>query len=242
MYINSEIPTLSIKTAKLNNEDIILVSGYTNKTGSDEDINLRYKYENLKKEAREIFGEFDLLYEWNTEDTISLDKIPYIGEFSNYTENLYLATGFEKWGMTNSNIAGNIISDKICSNKNEYEDIFKATRLHPIKNREELKNMVKQSFKSLVTDKLKDSKDVLNDVKNDEGKIVMFGDVKVGIYKDIDGNVYAIKPVCTHLGCELTWNDLNKTWDCPCHGSRFEYTGKCIYSPANQDLENYNFE
>ena len=113
MYINSEIPTLSIKTAKLNNEDIILVSGYTNKTGSDEDINLRYKYENLKKEAREIFGEFDLLYEWNTEDTISLDKIPYIGEFSNYTENLYLATGFEKWGMTNSNIAGNIISDKI---------------------------------------------------------------------------------------------------------------------------------
>ena len=199
MYINSEIPTISIKTVKHNNEELILVCGYGNKTGIDEDISLRYKYDNLKKVATQLFGEFDCLYEWNTEDCISLDKIAYIGEFSNYTDNLYLATGFEKWGMTTSNIAANIIKDKICNNENEYEEIFKATRLQPIKNREELKNMVKQSFKSLVTDKLKTSKDVIDNVTNDEG------------------NVYAVKPFCTHLGCELSWNDLNKTWDCPCH-------------------------
>ncbi|MCI8309899.1 MAG: FAD-dependent oxidoreductase [Clostridia bacterium] len=242
MYINSELPTLSIKTAKYNDEDIILIGGYTNKTGTEDDINLRYKYENLRKKALEIFGDFDILYKWNTEDCISLDKIPYIGEFSNFTENLFLATGFKKWGMTTSNIAANIITDKIINKQNNYEEIFKATRLEPIKNREELNNMIKQSIKSLVVDKFKNSKDILNDVKNDEGKIVMFGDVKVGIYKDPDGNVYAIKPFCTHLGCELSWNELNKTWDCPCHGSRFEYTGKSIDSPSIKDLENYNFE
>ncbi len=238
MYINSEKPTISIKSAKYNGGDIILIGGYGNKTG--ENIDLRFKYEELRKKAMQIFGEFETLYEWNTEDCISLDKIPYIGDFSSLKNNIFVATGFEKWGMTNSNIAANIITDKINKKQNEYEEIFKATRLEPIKNREELKNMVKQSFKSLVIDKFKGAKDIIDNVKNDEGKIVMLGNEKIGVYKDPAGNIYAIKPVCTHLGCELTWNDLNKTWDCPCHGSRFEYNGKSIYSPSIKDLEKYN--
>lgn len=240
MYINSETPTISIKSAKRDGEDVIFVAGYNNKTGVSE--SLKDKYEKLRQRAYEIFGDYEFLYEWNTEDCISLDKIPYIGEFSRLTNNLFVATGFEKWGITTSNIAANIIADKINNVQNQYSDIFKATRLEPIKNEEELKNMIKQSVKSLVIDKLKTSNEIIDDVKNDEGKIVMFGDEKVGIYKDKAGNVYAVKPVCTHLGCELSWNDLNKTWDCPCHGSRFDYTGKSIYSPSMKDLENYNFE
>lgn len=240
MYINSEKPTISIKSVKYQNEDIILIGGYGNKTG--ENIELDNKYKDLRSIAYEIFGDYEFLYEWNTEDCISLDKIPYIGDFSIFTNNLFLATGFEKWGMTTSNIAANIITDKIRKKSNEYENIFKATRLEPIKNSQELNNMIKQSIKSLVIDKFKDVQSVIDDVKNDEGRIVMFGDKKVGIYKDRAGNIYAVNPVCTHLGCELSWNNLNKTWDCPCHGSRFEYTGKSIYSPSMKDLENYNFE
>ena len=193
-------------------------------------------------QATKICGECETLYKWNTEDTISLDKMPYIGDFSNFTENIFIATGFDKWGMTTSNIAANIIYGKINNSKNDYEEIFKATRLSPIKNNNELKNMISQSIKSLVIDKLKDSKYIIDDIKNDEGKIVMFGDKKVGIYKDKKGNVYAVNPTCAHLGCELTWNNLNKTWDCPCHGSRYEFTGKVIYSPSIKNLENYNFE
>lgn len=240
MYISNKSPKISIKTANLNGESVILFGGYGNKTG--EIVGIENKYQELLSRAFEIFGDFDCLCKWNTEDCISLDKIPYIGEFSNFTNNLFVATGFEKWGMTTSNVAGKIICDEISGETNEYKDIFKATRINPIKNNDEIKNMIKQSVKSLVVDKLKSSKEVLDDVENDEGKIVMFGDKKVGIYKDKDGNVYAINPVCTHLGCELSWNNLNKTWDCPCHGSRFEYTGKCIYSPAIKNLENYNFE
>lgn len=238
MYISAEKPSLSIKSAKYNNEDIILIGGYTHKTGDN--IDLSNKYKELEKKAEKIFGEFEILYEWNTEDCISLDKIPYIGEFSSLTNNLYVATGFEKWGMTTSNIAANIITDKINKKENKYEEIFKATRLEPIKNHEELKNMISQSFKSLVINKFKNTKDIIDNIKNDEGKIVMLEDEKVGVYKDPQGKVYAIKPVCTHLGCELTWNNLSKTWDCPCHGSRFDYTGKVIYSPSIKDLECYD--
>ena len=107
--------------------------------------------------------------------------------------------------MTTSNISANIITDKINNKTNKYENIFKATRLEAIKNHQELNNMIKQSIKSLVIDKFKNYTDVIDNVKNNEGKIVMFGDVKVGIYKDPDGNVYAIKPFCTNLCCEKVY-------------------------------------
>ena len=148
-----------------------------------------------------------------------------------------MATGFDKWGMTRSNIAANIISDKINNVNNDYEEIFRATRVEPIKNEEELKNMIKQSIKSLVIDKLKELKENIDNIKNDEGKIVMIGNEKIGIYKDKAGNVYAVKPVCTHLGCLLKFNDLEKTWDCPCHGSRFTHDGQLIDNPSTDDLK-----
>ena len=73
--------------------------------------------------------------------------------------------------------------------------------------------------------------------KQSSGQIVELNGEKVGVYKDIEGKIFGVKPVCTHLGCILNWNDADKTWDCPCHGSRFDYTGKNIYNPALKDLE-----
>ena len=115
-------------------------------------------------------------------------------------KNVYVATGYKKWGMTTSNIAAKIITAKILGKTNKYEEIFTATRLRPIKNRWELGEMVKESTKSLI----------LN------GKKV---------------------PRCAHLGCKLSWNNLEKTWDCPCHGSRFDEKGNQIYGPAIKDIE-----
>ena len=151
--------------------------------------------------------------------------------------NLYVATGFKKWGITFSNISAKIITDKILGNENIYEDLFKATRLQPLKNHEELGNMIKESMYSLVINKLKDSPDTLDDVKNDEGKLIEINGKKVGVYKDLNGKCYFIKPVCAHLGCELSFNNQEKTWDCPCHGSRYDYYGNVITEPAIENLE-----
>ena len=145
-------------------------------------------------------------------------------------------TGYKKWGMTTSNIAARIITDKILGKKNKYEDIFTSTRVNPIKNRWEFGEMLKESASSLIINKLKVPEDTIKDVKPGEGKIVEVGTEKVGVYKNEVGEVYMIKPICAHLGCELSWNNLEKTWDCPCHGSRFDYTGKQIYGPAIDDL------
>ncbi|MCL2382916.1 MAG: Rieske 2Fe-2S domain-containing protein [Oscillospiraceae bacterium] len=96
--------------------------------------------------------------------------------------------------------------------------------------------MLKQTTKSLIIDKLKLPKETISELKNGEGKIIELEGKKVGVYKKGD-ELFTINPVCSHLGCELAFNNLDKTWDCPCHGSRFTYTGKSINAPSIKDLD-----
>ncbi len=235
MYINSKEPIYSYRFAKMGNKKILLVGGCDHKTGSK--IDLSHAYSILEDEVRKYYPDCKVLYKWNTEDCISLDKIPYIGEFSNLMPNVYIGTGFNKWGMTSSNVAANIIVDKILGRENEYEDVFKSTRLHPIKNNEELGNMIKETANSLVINKFKVKELDIDKIENDTGHVLEYDGVKIGLYKNAKGDIFTVKPICTHLGCLLSWNNLDKTWDCPCHGSRFDYTGKSLYNPAIKDLE-----
>lgn len=262
MYINSKQPTFSYRFANFSGscgKRLLLVGGADHKTGSK--IDLSNAYSILEYEVRKYYPDCKVLYKWNTEDCITLDKIPYIGEFSHFMPNMYIGTGFNKWGMTSSNVAGNIIVDKILGRENEYENVFKATRLHPIKNNVELGNMIKETTNSFVINKFKvpertseNTKDAsknitervsdfdknFSDIENDTGHVFEYNSEKVGIYKDKDGKIFAVKPICTHLGCLLSWNNLDKTWDCPCHGSRFDYLGHQLYNPAIRDLEVVN--
>ncbi len=235
MYINSKDPIFSYRFAKDGDRDILLVGGSDHKTGSK--IDLSKAYDNLEMEVRKYYPNCEVLYKWNTEDCISLDKIPYIGEFSDFMPNVFVGTGFNKWGMTSSNVAANIIVDKILGIDNKYEDVFKSKRLHPIKNREELANMVKETVNSLVINKFKVKELDFSEIKKDTGHVIEYDGEKMGIYKDVNGEIFAVKPICTHLGCLLSWNNLDKTWDCPCHGSRFDYRGKNLYNPGIKDLE-----
>lgn len=180
------------------------------------------------------------MYKWSAEDCITLDKIPYIGDYSAMMPNVYIATGFNKWGITFSNIAANIITDKILGMKNEYEEVFRAKRIEPVKNRQEVGNMLKEANKSILLSRFKIPKAKIDDIKIGEGKIVEIGSKKVGIYKSNDGEIYKVKPYCTHLGCELHFNNIDKIWECPCHGSKFTYDGKTIEVPSNKDLQGHN--
>ena len=240
MYINSEQPTFSYRFANFQGKKLLLVGGADHKTGSKIDLSNAYKI--LEGEVKKYYPDCKVLYKWNTEDCITLDKIPYIGEFSHFMPGMYIGTGFNKWGMTSSNVAANIIVDRILSRKNEYENVFVSTRLHPIKNNQELGNMIKETANSLVINKFKVPEDDLKNIENDTGHVFEYNGEKVGIYKDKDGKIFAVKPICTHLGCLLSWNNLDKTWDCPCHGSRFDYEGHQLYNPAIRDLDKVEME
>jgi len=237
MYINTKEPILSLRHVKNEEKNLLLIVGNGHKTGDEKDITNSYL--TLEKEARKIYPDCDILYKWNTQDCITLDKVPYIGTFSSITPNMYIATGFNKWGMTFSNIAANIIADGILGIENKYSKIFDSTRVSPIKNRWEMKNMIKQTTSSLLLENLKIPDDSLKNIKNDNGAIIELDGKKVGVYRNPDGDIFTIKPNCTHLGCMLTWNNLDKTWDCPCHGSRFNYKGENLYNPAIKNLNIY---
>ena len=235
MYINTENPTISIRKIKENGKDLALVAGFDHKTGADTDLTNAYQY--LEKIAKSLYPDCKVVCKWNTQDCISLDKIPYIGQYSTLLPHMYVATGYKKWGITTSNIAARMIVDKIMEKENPYTEVFNSTRMEPIKNRKEIGNMLQQTVKSLILDKLEIPKETLNQVQRGEGNIIEIGGKKVGIYKNELEEIFLIKPVCQHLGCELTWNNLDKTWDCPCHGSRYDYKGNLIYGPSVKNLE-----
>ena len=102
--------------------------------------------------------------------------------------------------------------------------------------------MIKQTVTSWAFEKANIPIGNIEEIENDNGAIIKINGENVGIYKDTSGNVYSVKPVCSHLGCTLTWNNLDKTWDCPCHGSRFDFKGNNLYDPANKGLELINIE
>ena len=149
----------------------------------------------LEAAAARYYPEAIITHRWATQDCMTLDGIPYIGQYSRSTPNLYVATGFNKWGMTSSMVAARVLTDLILERENLYADLFSPSRsmLHP-----QLGLNVLESTRNLLS---------------------------------------FSTPRCPHLGCALKWNPQERSWDCPCHGSRFREEGKLIDNPATGDLK-----
>lgn len=182
MYITSSSPTYSFRMAYYKGKKILLLGGSGHKTGTP--VTYDQSYSALENYANQLYPNCEILFRWNTRDCISLDKIPYIGLFSNTINNLYVGTGFNKWGMTSSNVAANIVCDMILGNHNKYAYVFDSTRVNPIKNRTEFKNMLSESVNSLAIKKLKNSNVSFDNIPNNSGGIIDINNQKVGIYKD----------------------------------------------------------
>ena len=236
-YINHSSPTISFrKVYEKTGENVVLISGNGHKVGrTNNDID-SYKF--LEDTASKMFKNYEVISRWSTQDCISMDKLPFIGNFSKLMPNFFVATGFKKWGMTLSNISANLICDKILGNKNEFEYLFKPSRVKLLKNHKSYGEHFKETIYSIGLNKLKLPDDTVKDIKEGTGKIVLFHGKKVGVYKDKNGISYLVNPICTHLKCELQFNQTDKTWDCPCHGSRFSYKGDVLNNPAIYNLNN----
>ncbi|WP_330698541.1 FAD-dependent oxidoreductase [Anaerocolumna sp. MB42-C2] len=221
-----------------NYKDMIILGGGSHRTGENSSGR---KYENLRKTAREYYPESKEVCHWSAQDCHSVDKIPYIGNYSASTPNLYVATGFNKWGMTNSMVSAMILSDKISGNKNSYEEVFDPQRFQVNASMSGLLDETKHTVNNLIVKKLKIPETKLDEVRNGHGALIEEDGHKVGVYKDEDGKVFMVLAKCTHLGCQLEWNPDELCWECPCHGSRFDFTGVLINNPALESLEHETF-
>lgn len=235
MYISSDKPTRSFRSVKINGEDMLLVIGDSNKTGQGKpEIE---HYQALEEDAVKLFGAKEILYRWSAQDLVTPDKVPYIGRISANHENVFVATGFRKWGMAHGTLSGMLISDLIIGRDNPYKHLYAPSRfpLDP-----SLKTFVKENMNvaaHLISGKFDRPDKEIKDINQDEGAVITIKGKRAGAFKDNNGELYVVDTTCTHMGCEVNWNSGDKTWDCPCHGSRFAYDGEVIEGPADQPLK-----
>ncbi|GIN21281.1 MAG TPA: FAD-dependent oxidoreductase [Bacillus bacterium] len=235
MYISSNKPTRSFRSVKINGEDMLLVIGESHKTGQG--VPEIDHYEALEKDAAKLFGAKKVLYRWSAQDLVTPDKVPYIGRISENHSNVFIATGFRKWGMAHGTLSGMLISDLITGRDNPYEKLYAPSRfpLDP-----SFKTLVKENMNvaaQLIGGKFERPDKEIKDIRQDEGAVITIKGKRAGAYKDHNGELFVVDTTCTHMGCEVNWNSGDKTWDCPCHGSRFGYDGKVIEGPADQPLK-----
>ena len=182
MYLDENEKGLSFR----NHGEYLLLGGGSHRTGKQGG-----NWNELRQTAKKLYPESNESFHWAAQDCMSLDSMPYIGQYSKKTPNLFVATGFNKWGMSFSMVSALILKDLIFGKTNDYADIFSPSRsvLHP------------QLF--------------------------------VNAFETTVNLLTPTTPRCPHLGCALKWNKAEHSWDCPCHGSRFDGDGKVLEGPAN---------
>jgi Rieske Fe-S protein len=181
-------------------------------------------------------------YRWSAQVAEPVDGLPYLGRNS-LSKHVYVGTGYSGTGMTFGTLAAMIASDLILERENPWARLFDATRVKPLAAAREFVAENVDFPAHLVGDRLKKAEaESLRAVSPGEGKIVELGVGKVAVYRDEAGAVHAVDPVCTHLKCRVEFNAAEKSWDCPCHGSRFTTDGQVINGPAVKDLERISLE
>lgn len=229
MYITAENPGRSLRSQDTEDGELILVTGEHHKTGQGE--NTISHYTNLRNFAIQTFDVESIPYRWSTQDYSTPDGVPYAGYHTSGDPNIYVATGFGKWGMTNSTVSAMIIRDLIVKNESPWQDVYNPSRFTPVSS---AKNFVKENINvagQLISGKLSPVPDDVH-IKPGEAKVIEDKGHKNGAYRDEKEILHVVDTTCTHLGCELKWNEAEKSWDCPCHGSRFTYEGDIIDGPA----------
>lgn len=235
MYISADKPNRSVRTITYGGEKLLLIGGESHKVGQKEP---GFKhYEALEDFARTTFGATDIVYRWSAQDFETTDKLPYVGRVSKDKLHIYTATGFRKWGMTTSVVAARILTDMIVSRNNRYADLYDPSRFHADPD---LATLVKENIDvagQLIGGKLEWLRRKPEDLGPDQGGAVRVNGRKAGAYRSPEGELFIVDTTCRHMGCEVEWNDGDRTWDCPCHGSRYTYRGEVIEGPAKKDLE-----
>lgn len=227
MYINCDDPKRTFRSMRANGKEYFLVGGESHPVGDG--LSEEERYQNILEFAKETFTVKNVVAHWSSHDLITKDQIPMIGLLHSDEKNVYVATGYSKWGLANAAIGAEVLSDLMQGKKNPYSEMFDPHRDIPDLKEEKEKESSTNYHKSIQKEKVEA-------LKNREAIILEDEEGKIGVYKDDSGNLHALDTACTHLGCDVEWNDGDRTWDCPCHGSRFNATGSVLSGPATEPL------
>ena len=235
MYISSSQPTRSIRsTPGAGGARVLVVGGEGHKPGQERDT--RPRYEALERFLRERFQAEEVQWRWAAQDYVPVDGAPYIGRLTRRSRHIYVATGFAKWGLTKGVLAAIMFADAIGGRENPWAELYDAKRIKPVASTPKFVKENAQAGWHFVADRARRAGDVAAIAPGD-GAVVTRGGRKLAVYRDEQGELHAMSAVCQHLYCIVEWNTAEKSWDCPCHGSRYSATGTVIQGPTVRDLK-----
>ena len=223
------------RTHIVDGEKLLIVGGNDHKTGHNEP---EKAFEDLEKYVREYYAVSSIKYKWSSQYYVPADGFPYIGQMPEAPAGVYCATGYNGNGMMLGTIAGKILADLVQGKESKYAKIFSPSRLKPVagftafvqENADVAYHFVADRFGIHEMESLKALPPGTGEVVEVDGK-------KIAAYRNDNGEIFALNPVCTHAGCIVNWNSEEKSWDCPCHGARFDIHGQVLTGPATAPLE-----
>jgi len=215
---------------------LVLVGGEDHRLGRCDDPESRHRA--LERWARERLGPLEVLTRWSAELFESADGLPFVGRLPGSRRQL-VAAGFAGTGLTFGGMAAELLADLLLRGHGPLERLLSPARFGPLEgalhaggeNLSVAWRFVRDRLRALVPRRHAD------EVPADSGRVVSRGGRPLAQYRDPSGELHVLSARCTHLGCIVQWNELEKTWDCPCHGGRFQRTGKVLYGPPTRDLE-----
>jgi glycine/D-amino acid oxidase-like deaminating enzyme/nitrite reductase/ring-hydroxylating ferredoxin subunit len=239
MFFSLDSPSRSLRTTPHpDGGELLIAGGEGHTTGTDSDSGQRYR--KLWEWAREHFAvEPHATYRWSSQDNTSLDGLPYAGPLLPRNDRLFVIAGMRKWGFTNATAAAHDVAARLTGAEPPNGDLFNPSRVH-----------VRASAGKLVTENAEVGAHMVGDrIANlagpnragnlglGEGAVIFSGKRRVAAYRDGDGVLHQVSPVCTHMGCEVRFNPAERSWDCACHGSRFAVDGEVLEGPAVKPLK-----
>lgn len=240
LYWDTLNPYHYVRSYEFAGKKYVIFGGEDHKTGQE--LHTELHFQHLQEWADARFGIERVTHRWSGQVIEPVDGLPFIGR-NPMSERIYVATGFSGLGMTFGTVAGMLLSDLILDNPNPWVELYDASRVKPFAA---IRNFISENIdypSHLIADRLTpaQTKDVSR-LRENEGAIIRVGAKKVAAYRDPEGELHLLSPVCPHLGCYVQWNEAEKSWDCPCHGSRFDPFGKLLNGPARADLASEEYD
>jgi Rieske Fe-S protein len=229
-----------IRTYEYNGENYLIVGGEDHKVGKDK-FDENEAFEKLENYTRQKFGNVSISHRWSAQHFESADGMPYIGK-SPFGKNKFIATGFAGDGLTFGVVSAMLLTDLLTDKPNSLADLYSPSRANIIASARDWAEENLTTMYRFVKDRLTtDAGDVV-EVPRGEGRIIRIKGQQVAVYRDERDQVHAHSAVCTHMHCIVQWNDSEKSWDCPCHGARFDAYGQVVNGPAVRALTPFSIE
>ena len=234
MYITRELNTRSVRTAPLpGGGRLLLITGEAFAPGEG---GVAARYERLIDWARACFGATEITHRWSAQDTETTDTLPWIGRMPG-TDHVYVATGYARSGMSHGVMTGRLLADLLTGRTPPWAGLYDPGRVHPVHEAPATARTLGGIAGHYAGDRISAWKGSVEDLPAGSGDVMTVGGRPCVVYRDEDGTVTAVSATCPHRGCLVAFNDTERTWECPCHGSRFAVDGTLLDGPANRPLE-----